>query len=240
MIVFGSSKLEASFFKLIRYIYPIIFSGYFYSETVFYNKLFFKNLDPYFINIDQFIFGFQPSLEFSKTLSNPFFSELMYFGYFSFYILIISFIITLYFKQKKHFTELIFKFTFSFFLFYLFFGIFPSAGPQFYLPQPERNLPSAFFFDKIMHFIQANAEQPTGAFPSSHVGISIIILLISKKYISKFYKIVLPFVLILILSTIYIKAHYAIDVIVGILIAPFILYLAKLTYKSNLLKKVSE
>ncbi len=169
-LIFINNKIKNAVLELIRNIYPIIISGYFYSETVFYNKFIWNNLDQKLIDLDQFIFGFQPSLAFSETFSSKLFSELMYFGYFSFYLLIIAFVIIAYYKLKEESTELIFKFSASMFLFYLFFGIVPSAGPQFYLSSPEKDLPVAFIFDKIMHFIQANAEQPTAAFPSSHVG----------------------------------------------------------------------
>lgn len=60
LIIFINSKLNSTLFNLIRNVYPIIFSGYFYSETVFYNKLFFENFDPLLIQLDQIIFGFQP------------------------------------------------------------------------------------------------------------------------------------------------------------------------------------
>lgn len=230
-IIFLNNKIKNSVLKLIRNIYPIIISGYFYSETVFYNKFIWGNLDQKLIDIDQFIFGFQPSLVFSEVFSSKLFSELMYFGYFSFYLLIISFVVIAYYKLKEESTELIFKFSVAMLLFYLFFGIFPAAGPQFYLSSPEKDLPIAFVFDKIMHFIQANAEQPTAAFPSSHVGISIIILLLLRKRVPLFFKISIPFVIILILSTVYIKAHYAIDVIGGIIIAPIVLYLTSVLYK---------
>lgn len=230
-IIFLNNKIKNSVLKLIRNIYPIIISGYFYSETVFYNKFIWGNLDQKLIDIDQFIFGFQPSLVFSEVFSSKLFSELMYFGYFSFYLLIISFVVIAYYKLKEESTELIFKFSAAMLLFYLFFGIFPAAGPQFYLSSPEKDLPIAFVFDKIMHFIQANAEQPTAAFPSSHVGISIIILLLLRKRVPLFFKISIPFVIILILSTVYIKAHYAIDVIGGIIIAPIVLYLTSVLYK---------
>jgi membrane-associated phospholipid phosphatase len=199
--------------------------------------VFFENFDPLLIRLDQAIFGFQPSVLFSEYFSHPIFSEIMYAGYFSFYLLIIGFIIALYVKKDAHFTENIFKFTAAFFLFYLFFGIFPSEGPQFYFDSPNKDLPVAYLFDSIMHFIQANAEQPTAAFPSSHVGLSIIILILSKKSIPKFYKISLPFVILLILSTVYIKAHYVVDVIGGIIIAPIIVYLATLLFNLNTKKE---
>lgn len=236
-IIYLNSKLKNSIIELIRNIYPIIISGYFYSETVFYNKFIWENLDQKLINIDQSLFGFQPSLVFSEYFSNRLFSELMYFGYFSFYLLIIGFVIIAYYKLTEESESLIFKLAASMLLFYLFFGIVPAAGPQFYFPSPEKDLPIAFIFDKVMHFIQANAEQPTAAFPSSHVGISIIILLLIRKRAQLFFKIAVPFVIILILSTVYIKAHYAIDVIGGILIAPIILYLASALYKIPFLNK---
>ena len=236
-IIYLNSKLKNSILELIRNIYPIIISGYFYSETVFYNKFIWENLDQQLIDADQYLFGFQPSLVFSEYFSNKLFSELMYFGYFSFYLLITSFVIVAYYKLTKETTALIFKFSASMLLFYLFFGIVPAAGPQFYFPSPEKDLPVAFVFDKIMHFIQANAEQPTAAFPSSHVGISIIILLLLRKRAQLIFKIAIPFVVILIFSTVYIKAHYAVDVIGGILIAPIILYLASALYKIPFLNK---
>ncbi len=81
-----------------------------------------------------------------------------------------------------------------------------------------------------MHFIQRMAEQPTGAFPSSHVGISVIILMLSKRIAPLFFKITWPLVVLLILSTVYIKAHYAIDTIGGLILAPFVLYFSDFLY----------
>jgi membrane-associated phospholipid phosphatase len=204
----------------------------FYTETVYYNKLFFSNLDNYLIDIDFYLFGFQPSIEFSNYFSSPFFSEAMYIGYFSLYILIISFVFITYFRLKKEREELFFKLTASMLLFYLFFCFFPAAGPQFYFPASEKTLPSAFVFDKIMHFLQ-KAEQATGAFPSSHVGLSIIILVLMRKRSHNYFRVAVPFAVLLILSTVYIKAHYAIDAIGGILFAPIILYLSTILYKKT-------
>ncbi|NOR88065.1 MAG: phosphatase PAP2 family protein, partial [Bacteroidales bacterium] len=219
------SKKDNSFIKLLRETYPLIFSGYFYSETVFYNQLLFPNLDPKLEQIEAAIFGMQPSVEFSAYISNTLFSELMYFGYFSFYVLILAFTLYVFFHKKEYFKQAVFQLSASLYIFYFLFILFPSAGPQFYFSSPENILPEAYFFEHIMRYIQDAAEQPTGAFPSSHVGISVIILMLSRKNTPVFFKMAWPFVMLVILSTVYIKAHYAIDVIGGLLIAPFILYL---------------
>jgi membrane-associated phospholipid phosphatase len=230
-LVYVAKKTNNPLFSLLRLSYPLILSGYFYSETVFYNNLFFKNIDPLLVKIESAIFGMQPSLEFSAYFSNKLFSELMYFAYFFFYVLILSFTLYMFFKRRNYFNKVTFQLIFSAYIFYLIFCFIPSAGPQFYFIYPENLLPEAFFFDHIMHFIQRVAEQPTGAFPSSHVGISFIILILSKKIAPEFYNKVWPLVVILIVSTVYIKAHYAIDIIAGLIIAPFILYLSDFLYQ---------
>ena len=223
--------IKSSIFNLFRNIYPVLFAGYFYTETVHYNKLFFDNLDPLFIQLDEWLFGFQPSLEFSNYFSSPWFAELMYFGYFSFYFIILGFVFITYIKRKEFFLESTFKVAFSLLFFYFIFALFPSAGPQFYFDVAERAVPNnGFIFQDMIHAIQAGAEQPTGAFPSSHVGVTIVILLLSKKIMPLFYKICVPITILLILSTVYIKAHYAVDAIAGFLIAPFVLYLSDFMY----------
>lgn len=231
-LIYYNSKNHHPIINLLRKTYPIILSGYFYSETVYYNKLLFRNIDPSLARIESWIFGFQPSVAFSVDFSNRIYSEIMYFGYFSFYLLIVGFTLYVYFRKREFFNKTTFQLSASLYIFYLIFILVPSEGPQFYFPYPENALPDAYLFGHIMHFIQSIAEQPTGAFPSSHVGVSVIILILSKKIAPLFFKIAAPFVFILILSTVYIKAHYAVDILGGILFAPFILYLANGLYNS--------
>lgn len=236
-IIYLDTKKQHPLLKLLRTAYPILLSGYFYSETVFYNKLLFGNIDPLLANLDAVIFGMQPSVEFSAYFSNKLLSEIMYFGYFSFYLLILGFTLYIFIKKSPHFNKAVFQLSASLYIFYFVFCLIPSAGPQFYFSYPENVLPNAWLFDDIMHFIQQTAEQPTGAFPSSHVGVSLILLILSKKYAPAFFRIAWPVVIILILSTVYIKAHYAIDVIGGIIFAPAILFLSDLCYNLPALKK---
>jgi len=235
-IIYWGSKSKHPLINLLRNSYPLILSGYFYSETVYYNKLLFNNIDPYLIAVEEGIFGMQASVEFSQYFSSPIFSELMYFSYFSFYLLIFSYVLVIYFQRREYFMEGLFNLSASLYIFYLIFCILPSAGPQFYFNAPENILPDAYLFGPLMHFIQDMAEQATGAFPSSHVGISVIILMLSKKSAPLFFKITLPLVILLILSTVYIKAHYAIDILGGLLIAPIVLYLSKFLYHFSYFK----
>ncbi|MDP4183652.1 MAG: phosphatase PAP2 family protein [Bacteroidota bacterium] len=231
IVIYWHSKQDNRFTGLLRIAYPLILTGYYYQETVHYNKLFFQNLDPVVSHVERIIFGCQPSLEFSRLMPMSWFSELMYFGYFSYYLIIIGFCIALFYQKSEHLTRCIFLVTSSFFLFYLIFAIVPVCGPQFYFRYPYNVVPNGYIFEHLVRSIQESGEQPTGAFPSSHVGLSVIILFLSAKYAYRYFLGILPIVVFLILSTVYIKAHYLVDVVGAFLVFPSILWISHLLYR---------
>ncbi len=231
LLIATENKTDNKLIYFLRNVYPVVLSGYFYQETAFYNKLFFSNFDSLLEHLDFIFFGQQLSLTFSEAMPNLVFSELMYFSYFSFYLLIFFCLIVFYFQKKENFVKAVFYLAASLYLFYLLFAVFPSTGPQFYFTVPENLLPNAYLFDKIIHFVQEVGEQPTGAFPSSHVGLSIIILIISYKNAKLFFNIALPFTILITLATVYIKAHFLVDVIGGILFAPALYYFSRYLFR---------
>ena len=151
----------------------------------------------------------------------------MNFGYFSYYFLTFIVCLVIYITNRKESDKVIFIISLSFYIYYLIFSIFPAIGPQFYFNPALSQIPDAGFFRESVKFVQSIGEQPTGAFPSSHIGMSIIFLILSKKYAPRLFWYILPLIFILFPATVYIKAHYFIDVIAGIISAPFI-YLASI------------
>ncbi len=213
----------------VRYAFPLSLIAYWYPETYYMNECLFPNLDPLFISIDQWLFGCQPSLEFSRAFPSNWLSELMYFGYFSYYIIIAFVTAYFYFTDRKLADKTLFIVLCSFFVYYILFIILPVVGPQFHFA--DNQVPSGYFFQKIMVSLQASGEKPTGAFPSSHVGMSLILLFIIFKYARRFWLYFVPVVVVLIFSTVYIKAHYVIDVIGGFASAPLIYWFSDRAYK---------
>ena len=64
---------------------------------------------------------------------------------------------------------------------------------------------------------KAAGERPTAAFPSSHVGISTVCMLLLWHVRSRKLLICLqPLYVFLCLATVYIQAHYAIDALAGL------------------------
>ena len=201
----------------IRYFLPFALLSYWYPETYYFNNFIFDNLDHHFMKADEILFGCQPGLEFSKHLPWAWFSELMYFGYFSYYFIFFGTALWCYFFHKELVNKAIFMFVCSFYLFYFIFAVLPVVGPQFYLTPPLNEVPDGYIFCNIMRFLQSVGEKPTGAFPSSHVGITITVVIFAAQHCRVLLPYVLPLFVILILATVYIKAHYLIDVAGGLI-----------------------
>jgi membrane-associated phospholipid phosphatase len=226
------SKWKNPTINFVHLTYPLLLLSYFYGETAYLNHIFFaKDLDPIFIRLDNYIFGFQPSIEFSKHFHLKWFGEILNFSYFSYYFQTIGISLFFYIFRKNFVEKTIFYVISSFYIFYLIFIVLPVVGPQYYFAYPLSQALDTGIFSHAVKFIQKIGEHPTGSFPSSHVGMSIIIAIISFKYFRRLFYFILPFTFLILFSTVYIKAHYAVDVFAGIISAPIVLYLSKLNWK---------
>ena len=218
--------------KNLHLLFPLFLMGYLYGETHYMNNgVFITNLDPYFMEMDQFIFGMQPSILFSKKYNNWLFSELMYMGYISYYFQVIVITIYTYIKEKSKLNQTIFIIFNSFLIYYLVYAVLPVVGPQFHLNGVDAIPSQSGFFSEFMQLINHNFEKPTGAFPSSHVGMTLMFSYIALKYSRKLFYIFIPFTILIMFATVYIKAHYAVDILAGIISAPIVYYFSQRIYR---------
>lgn len=217
----------------VRSVFPLALIAYWYPETYYMNENIFSNLDHLFVAADQWLFGCQPSLLFSSSCHQLWISELMHFGYISYYFVIAAAVFVPLMKGREFMQQSAFLILCSFFIYYITFIILPVTGPQFYFSSPDNLLDvESGVFRNMLVTLQNLGEKPTGAFPSSHVGICIICMWIIFKHSRKIFYVLVPVALILICSTVYIKAHYLTDVIGGLISAPAYLWIS-----SKILKK---
>ena len=223
-------KIRRDFWLFLRSTYPLLLFGFFYAETDYLNNILFNNLDPFFERIELWLFGVHPSVIFSSTFPQVWFSELMNLGYFSYYFLVLLLPLWLWVKNRKAFSHVIFIITLSFYLFYWIFIIVPVAGPQFYFAESLRTIPNSGIFRSMVRLAEWMGEGPTAAFPSSHVGIVLIMSLLAFRYAKELFWLYIILGLLICFSTVYIKAHYAIDVIGGLVFAPFLFDISNRVY----------
>ncbi|NOY37911.1 MAG: phosphatase PAP2 family protein [Chlorobi bacterium] len=224
MLIYAPEKYNSPLLKFLRDLYPLLFLAFFFNETDAINNIFFANFDPWLANADKHIFGFMPSEVLSKRWPQPWISELLYFGYFSFYLIIIFFVFGYYYFLPELFPSRFFIFLQSFYLFYLIFILFPSAGPQYFITGPGTEVIPQGTIGRMVHMILRLGDRPTGAFPSSHIGMTWLIMFIFAMDKKRWFIIWLVPALLLTLGTVYIRAHYAVDVIGGLVTAVFLYY----------------
>lgn len=229
------------FTLFLRYLFPLSLLGYWYPDTYEFCRLF-PNLDHVFASADLALFGCQPSIEFSRALPQKIWSELFHMGYFAYYPLIVFTVLAPLFTRKNLFEQTAFIVLTAFFLYYLIYLFLPVTGPQYYFqavgfdaiqaghfphlgdyfshhtelaPSPG---PDGFFHD-LVEATQASGERPTAAFPSSHVGMSTVLMILLWRNRHCFFYIAFPFYFFLCCATVYIQAHYLVDVFGGLVTA---------------------
>ena len=226
---------------ILRPLIQLAMLSYWYSDTYEINRML-PNLDHVFAGFEQQVFGCQPALLFSKVCSSAVFSELMDMGYVAYFPMIVTVVLYYAVRHYQLFEYCSFTILTSFFLFYLIFislpvtgpmfyyqavglddiarGVFPNVHDYFYTHQeclPSPGYTDGFFYNLVVSAHEAG-ERPTAAFPSSHVGITTVLMwLVWQVKGRKLFWILTPFYILLFLSTVYIQAHYAIDAIAGLI-----------------------
>lgn len=233
VLIWLSATTRSGLIRFMRNFYPLATLAYFYGETYFFHDLFFPYFDGLIMRLDQAIFGFQPSLEFSRVFHWAWLNELMNFAYFFYYIMIFGVCYAVYRFNPINFNRCIYAVMQSFFIYYLVFILFPVMGPQFWFPEPLNKLADAGIFREMVKFAQEVGEYPTGAFPSSHVAMSVILCIITYKYVIRLFPFAVAIAMLLTLSAVYIKAHYASDIIGGIITAPVVYWVSMLIFDAQ-------
>ena len=243
--------------KMIRIMAQIALLAWWYPDTYEINRMF-PNLDHIFGGWEHALFGCQPALLLAKALPWAVVSELMSMGYFMYYPMIAA-VVLYYFCCRYYEAERVsFVLLASFFIYYLIYIYVPVVGPTFYFDavgvqdiakgifpamgdyfNTHTNcLPTPGYTDGIFYQLVENAkeagERPTAAFPSSHVGVSTICMLLAwHSRNRKLLFTMLPFYIFLCMATVYIQAHYLIDAIAG-WISAVVIYFMLMAVSKNM------
>lgn len=226
------------FIKFIEHIVFPVFSVLVAFDTIgeiipYVNK----DMDNIFLAIDYKIFGFYPYVYLEKFL-NPYVTEIMQLSYCVYYFL--PFILGFYLLKngaQEDFQKALFFVLLCFYISFIGYIIFPALGPRFSIPHMFQNeLNGIFLANQINDLLNSLEGIKRDAFPSGHVGISLLILLIFYKYNKKIFWITLLPVILLMISTIYCRYHYFVDVIAGFILTVVTLLVGKLYYNFWLIK----
>ncbi len=198
--------------------YPFLLFSLFYLETGIINPGSpIPCIDPWLTGTDRFLFDETLSTAIPALLPQLWFREVMAFFYFSYYILIPGMGLVVWLRAKSLFSEYVLTVAACFYFCYLLFCLVPSAGPQFHL-QGGRIVWEGYIFGPLLTEVLQSFEKATGAFPSSHVAVSLIALVFGWRLLSAVRYPLLVLFSGLFVSTVYGGPHYAIDLPAGLLV----------------------
>jgi len=113
----------------------------------------------------------------------------------------------------------------AFYISYLGFIFFPVEGPRYALSTLHQVPIKGFVFVPLTQWVVKVGGLHGGCMPSSHVAIACVVFVFTYRYTRRLFYLLGPLILSLFIGTVWGRFHYFLDVLAGILVGIFSLYL---------------
>ena len=186
-----------------------------------------KTYDVWIDNLDKSILCVSPTGWLQK-FTFPLLTEILYIFYFIYFLMPVV-LVTILFRRKKYYdTEVsVLTLFINYYGAYILYFFVPVQGPRLHLAQQHIvPLDGYFFAGHIRDIINFFEPSTLDCFPSLHTSIVIIVTLLATKFYKRIYKLYLFLSFVIIVSLIYLRYHYILDVLAGALWAFVSFYLA--------------
>ena len=246
--------IYTSFFQIAYLFLPYLLIALIYDNWILFQQItnqHFEIIDPQLKYIDEVMFGLQPSLRLQSFL-HPLAVEYFMIAYSMFFIYPFFYLLFLIQRnQQLLFQKVLFAQNTILILSLIFFLIFPAMGPRVLLAAeyttPLQGISSEFLqnftgrssFYLIQYDLWNFIERvKTDCMPSMHAGLCLLCMIYALKYrnIFKKEKLAVYFWTIgvssLIISTVYLRYHWIIDVIMGLILAVIVYYLTEIIFNN--------
>jgi membrane-associated phospholipid phosphatase len=204
----------------LRDILPFAFCIAIYTNL--HDTIHFANpndIHHYLIAIDYWMFGVQPAV-WAEQFIHPWLTEIFSFCYMIYFAFAPAVALTLYLQRRKtEFRAVMVSVILCFYAGYLLYILFPAVPPRLTLKHlftmKFNGTPLA---DTAIAMISILPRESRAAFPSLHSAVTLLSLILAYKYVRWLFWILLPFCIGLLLSTIYLRHHYVIDLLAGFIL----------------------
>lgn len=236
IVSMASLQRRASWRYLLTFArawYPLILIPGTYKElTYLIPKIHPRDFDWELATIDHRLLGVHPTI-WLERITLPALTELFQLSYITYYFLPIVLGVALWRKGwTDKFQFLLFVVVLGFYLSYLGYIAVPATGPRFILAdQQSFPLSGVWLFDSIRSTLDHVEGVTRDCFPSGHVELTLLVLYYAHRFHRRVFRWILPAGSALIISTVYLRYHYVIDVIGGAVLALGIVLTARPLYR---------
>jgi len=245
LLAYTAETYRYKILRIIHYLYLIPLVLVTFKEIYFLVRPLRPNdYDQLLIDIDRWIFGADPTV-FLHQFSHPIITETLQIIYGMFYFLPIILAIALLRKRKLIEADFaIFTIIYGFFLSYIGYFALPAIGPRFTLHdfQSENiEMPGILITNFLRDFTNAVESIPRGTpnpesvvqrdvFPSGHTMITLVVIYLAVKLKSRSRFFLVPVGILLVYATVYLRYHYVIDLIGGLVFMLFCVFTSPIIF----------
>ncbi len=190
-----------------------------------------RDIDPLLIRLDYLIFKGYPTIML-ESFQSPLVTDVLQVAYSSYYFLPISLGVILKLRDRdEEFDRTVFLILLCFYLSYVGYMLFPALGPRYTMNHLQSSdLQGLFVAGPIQELLNRIEGIKRDAFPSGHTAVALVVSGLAYKFHRAFFSFTLPVVAMLILSTVYCRYHYVVDVIAGVILAAITFFIGEKYY----------
>ena len=222
------------------YLYAGILFIYMQASSIPY-PIHGRDYDDILISLDRMIFGGDPT-RWIHQFAHPIITEILQISYSSYYFFYIALFIEFYRRgDRREFDSGSMLVVYAFYLSYVGYLLVPAIGPRFTLHNfstIDTELPGLFLTEYLRMFINSGGGVPIGAldslatvnrdtFPSGHTELTLTAIYLAFTLKAKIRWGLLVVGTLLIISTVYMRYHYVVDVMAGMLVFVFAVWSGK-------------
>lgn len=225
-----------AFTYLIRGWYPVALIPLTYKELSYLIPLIHPcDYDAALAGIDHRFLGVHPTVWLERFTWPPL-TEVLQLTYSTYYFLPLVLGVVLW--RKGCFDEFyywVYIVVLGFYLSYLGYIAVPAIGPRF-LPSIAQAqtipLSGVWLFQPVREMLDRAEGITRDCFPSGHTELTLLVLIYARSFHKKVFWCLLPLGTGVIISTVYLRYHYVIDVVAGVLLAIMIVTIARPVYRA--------
>ncbi len=222
------------------YLYGGILFIYMQASTIAY-PIHGRDFDETLIMFDRMIFGGDPT-HWIHRFAHPVITEILQIAYSSYYLYYIALFTELYRRgDRTEFQSGGMLVVYAFYLSYIGYLLVPAIGPRFTLhdfSMTDVELPGLFLTKYLRMFINSGGGVPENGlnpvlyvnrdtFPSGHTELTLMAMYLAFTLKAKIRWFLLMVGTLLIISTVYMRYHYLVDVMAGMLMFLFAVWSGK-------------
>ena len=210
---------------IFRHWYPLVYVGLCYKEmSVLIPAIRKTDLDAGMARLDYRIWGAYPTV-WLERLHNPWLTEFLQLAYTLFVPCVLLIAAVLWFQRRySEFRCYALVVSLGFLASYVGYFLVPVRGPRFFLAHLQHfKLCGVWLFGPMQRVLDRLESAHYDCFPSGHTELTLIACWGSRRISMKLFGGYCVYTLLIILATVYLRYHYTVDVLAGVILAAIVL-----------------